>query len=123
MLCAAVPKRSLAIAKELATLATNIPVAFDGSIFLRVDEERVDVIKVCCAIRCVGRFKQLIAGSPQALIIGPADTPYSNGCFLFDIFLPSKLVAARWTKLSRNNLADRAFTLTATTHHRPRSRR
>ena len=41
-----VPKRSLAIAKELATLATNIPVAFDGSIFLRVDEERVDVIKV-----------------------------------------------------------------------------
>lgn len=44
------PKRSLAIAKELATLATNIPVAFDGSIFLRVDEERVDVIKVGLAL-------------------------------------------------------------------------
>ncbi|CDZ96453.1 Ubiquitin-conjugating enzyme [Phaffia rhodozyma] len=63
-----IPKRSLAIAKELAVLSTNLPVAFDGSIFLRVDETRVDLVK--------------------ALIIGPADTPYANGCFLFDIFLP-----------------------------------
>ena len=22
------------------------------------------------------------------MIIGPSDTPYANGCFLFDIFLP-----------------------------------
>ena len=57
-----VPKRSLAIAKELAVLTTNLPVGFDGSIFLRVDESRVDVIK--------------------ALIIGPADTPYANGTSL-----------------------------------------
>lgn len=27
-------------------LTTNLPVGFDGSIFLRVDESRVDVIKV-----------------------------------------------------------------------------
>lgn len=25
----------------------------------------------------------------RALIIGPAETPYANGCFIFDIFLPS----------------------------------
>ncbi|KIY49167.1 hypothetical protein FISHEDRAFT_65234 [Fistulina hepatica ATCC 64428] len=56
------PKRQLAIAKELATLTTNLPVAWDSSIFLRVDETRVDVIK--------------------ALITGPEGTP-----FLFDIFL------------------------------------
>jgi len=62
-----IPKRSLAIAKELAVLTTNLPVAWDSSIFLRVDETRVDVIK--------------------ALIIGPEGTPYQNGCFLFDIFL------------------------------------
>ncbi|VDB85365.1 unnamed protein product [Peniophora sp. CBMAI 1063] len=62
-----IPKRSLAIAKELAVLTTNLPVAWDSSIFLRVDETRVDVIK--------------------ALIIGPQDTPYQNGCYLFDIFL------------------------------------
>ncbi|KAI0307244.1 hypothetical protein B0F90DRAFT_1807893 [Multifurca ochricompacta] len=57
-----IPKRSLAIAKELAVLTTNLPVAWDSSIFLRVDETRVDIIK--------------------ALIIGPEGTP-----FLFDIFL------------------------------------
>ncbi|KAF4602410.1 hypothetical protein EYR40_005617 [Pleurotus pulmonarius] len=59
-----IPKRSLAIAKELAILTTNLPVAWDSSIFLRVDESRVDVIK--------------------ALITGPEGTPY-----LFDIFLGS----------------------------------
>ncbi|KAK0468344.1 uncharacterized protein EV420DRAFT_1503974 [Desarmillaria tabescens] len=57
-----IPKRSLAIAKELAILTANLPVAWDSSIFLRVDETRVDVIK--------------------ALITGPEGTP-----FLFDIFL------------------------------------
>jgi len=66
-----IPKRSLAIAKEvgfltgiqrlladmlqLAILSTNLPVAWDSSIFLRVDETRVDVIK--------------------ALITGPEGTP------------------------------------------------
>ncbi|KAG7449236.1 uncharacterized protein BT62DRAFT_964259 [Guyanagaster necrorhizus] len=62
-----IPKRSLAIAKELAILTANLPVAWDSSIFLRVDETRVDIIKV--------------------LITGPEGTPYYNGCFLFDIFL------------------------------------
>jgi len=62
-----IPKRSVAIAKELAILTTNLPVAWDSSIFLRVDETRVDVIK--------------------CLITGPEGTPYHNGCFLFDIFL------------------------------------
>ncbi|KAF8897511.1 hypothetical protein BD779DRAFT_1491261 [Infundibulicybe gibba] len=62
-----IPKRSLAIAKELAILTTNLPIAWDSSIFLRVDETRVDVIK--------------------ALITGPEGTPYYNGCYLFDIFL------------------------------------
>jgi len=62
-----IPKRSLAIAKELAVLTTNLPIAWDSSIFLRVDESRVDIIK--------------------ALIVGPAGTPYQNGCYLFDIFL------------------------------------
>ncbi|KAF5393669.1 hypothetical protein D9757_000044 [Collybiopsis confluens] len=64
---ASIPKRSVAIAKELAILTTNLPVAWDSSIFLRVDDTRVDVIK--------------------CLITGPEGTPYHNGCFLFDIFL------------------------------------
>ncbi|KIY34108.1 ubiquitin-conjugating enzyme family protein [Cryptococcus gattii E566] len=62
------PKRSLAIAKELAILTTSLPVAWHSSVFLRVDEARLDVLK--------------------AMIIGPEGTPYENGCLLFDIFLP-----------------------------------
>jgi len=54
---------------QLAVLTTNLPVAWDSSVFLRVDETRVDVIK--------------------ALITGPEGTPYYNGCFCFDIFLGS----------------------------------
>ncbi|CCA72505.1 hypothetical protein PIIN_06442 [Serendipita indica DSM 11827] len=61
------PKRSLAIARELAVLTTNLPVSWNSSVFLRVDESRVDIIK--------------------ALITGPDGTPYENGCYLFDIFL------------------------------------
>lgn len=49
------PKRSLAIARELAVLTTNLPVSWDSSVFLRVDESRVDIIK--------------------ALITGPDGTP------------------------------------------------
>lgn len=51
-----IPKRSLAIARELAVLTTNLPVAWDSSVFLRVDESRVDIIK--------------------ALITGPKGTPF-----------------------------------------------
>ncbi|KAF8913873.1 hypothetical protein CPB84DRAFT_1669268 [Gymnopilus junonius] len=64
-----IPKRSLAIAKELAILTTNLPVSWGSSIFLRVDETRVDIIK--------------------ALITGPEGTPsvFQSVTFLFDIFL------------------------------------
>ena len=54
--------------KELSTMATNLPVTWESGIFLRVDEERNEALK--------------------ALIIGPAGTPYENGCFVFDIYLP-----------------------------------
>ena len=56
--------------KELSTMATNLPVSWDSGVFLRVDENRNEVLK--------------------ALIIGPAGTPYENGCFLFDIHLPAQ---------------------------------
>lgn len=56
------PKRSLAIARELAVLTTNLPVAWDSSVFLRVDESRVDIIK--------------------ALITGPEGTPYVSLSFM-----------------------------------------
>lgn len=52
------------LAKELAVLSTALP----AGIYLRVDEERIDVLK--------------------CLITGPEGTPYSNGLFEFDILIP-----------------------------------
>jgi baculoviral IAP repeat-containing protein 6 len=57
------------IAKEQATLRTNVPLADSTSCWVRVDESRCDVLKV--------------------MISGPEGTPYENGLFLFDVFLPS----------------------------------
>ncbi|MCO5589321.1 hypothetical protein L7F22_043287 [Adiantum nelumboides] len=45
---------------------TRLPLEWDSSILLRMDEQ-MDVLR--------------------ALIIGPKDTPYKNGAFLFDILL------------------------------------
>jgi len=56
------------IVKECTMMATSLPISLSSSIFVRADEERMDVLK--------------------ALIVGPMGTPYSIGCFQFDIFLP-----------------------------------
>ncbi len=55
--------------QELGTLTNGMPLYFGSSVFLRVDDERMDVMK--------------------ALITGPDGTPYSNGCFQFDIYCPN----------------------------------
>lgn len=60
--------RMTRIASEITSLSTNLPVEAGSSIFVRVDEDRPDVIK--------------------ALIVGPEGTPYENGMFEFDILLP-----------------------------------
>lgn len=61
--------RMARIAKEISSLMATLPVEYGSSIFVRADEDRIDVMK--------------------ALIIGPEGTPYENGCFEFDILLPS----------------------------------
>lgn len=48
--------RAVRISKEVSSLATSLPVQPDSSIFLRVDEDRYDVMR--------------------AMITGPTDTPY-----------------------------------------------
>ncbi|KAJ1481947.1 ubiquitin-conjugating enzyme/RWD-like protein [Baffinella frigidus] len=60
--------RMARIATEMASLAKDLPVEYGSSIFVRVDEDRPDVIK--------------------ALITGPEDTPYETGLFEFDMLLP-----------------------------------
>lgn len=51
--------RAVRISQEVSSLATSLPVQPDSSIFLRVDEDRYDVMR--------------------ALITGPKDTPYEVG--------------------------------------------
>lgn len=48
----------------------QLPIDFDASIFLRVDENNPMIIK--------------------ALITGPNDTPYENGCYIFDLYVSPK---------------------------------
>uniref|UniRef100_A0A3Q3GHE9 UBC core domain-containing protein n=1 Tax=Labrus bergylta TaxID=56723 RepID=A0A3Q3GHE9_9LABR len=60
--------RSRRLAQEAVTLSTSLPLSSFSSVFVRCDEERLDIMKV--------------------LITGPADTPYANGCFEFDVYFP-----------------------------------
>jgi len=57
------------IAQELTSLAISLPLNLCSAIFLRTDDDKLTLMK--------------------ALITGPEDTPYSGGCFQFDIFFPS----------------------------------
>ena len=59
-------KKMIRLAQELADLSNGLPAEHTNSIFVRVDKERVDMIK--------------------AMICGAVNTPYAHGCFEFDIF-------------------------------------
>ncbi|XP_041353670.1 baculoviral IAP repeat-containing protein 6-like isoform X2 [Gigantopelta aegis] len=62
------PSRTRRLAQEAVTLSTSLPLSASSSVFVRCDEERLDIMKV--------------------LITGPSDTPYANGCFEFDVYFP-----------------------------------
>jgi ubiquitin-protein ligase len=56
------------VATEVASLSSSLPLYWSSTIVLRVDEDRYDFL--------------------QAMITGPDGSPYSCGCFIFDIYLP-----------------------------------
>eukprot|EP00929_Paragymnodinium_shiwhaense_P119172 TRINITY_DN91050_c0_g1_i1.p1 TRINITY_DN91050_c0_g1~~TRINITY_DN91050_c0_g1_i1.p1 ORF type:complete len:1072 (-),score=296.13 TRINITY_DN91050_c0_g1_i1:111-3326(-) len=60
--------RTLRLAKEMAGLLHMLPLCASSSVFVRVDEARQQLWRV--------------------LITGPDDTPYSGGCFIFDVYFP-----------------------------------
>jgi len=60
--------RILRLAQETGALPNSLPLNSSSSVFVKLDSDRIDVI--------------------SALITGPSGTPYSNGCFNFDIFFP-----------------------------------
>ncbi|XP_062589719.1 uncharacterized protein LOC134251344 [Saccostrea cucullata] len=61
-------KQVLRIAQELSSLSTSLPLELSSSIFVRTDDDKLTLMK--------------------ALITGPEGTPYSGGCFIFDIHFP-----------------------------------
>jgi ubiquitin-protein ligase len=62
-------KQVRSLFKELTSYKTTLPVEYGSSIFVRAVESRLDTLR--------------------AVILGPDDTPYANGVFVFDISLPS----------------------------------
>lgn len=64
------PKKVLiTIMTELISLKDNLPISRNSSIFVKTDVSNI--------------------GKMRALIIGPKNTPYENGCFIFDIYIPA----------------------------------
>jgi len=55
------------LAQEIADLSNSLPFEHTNAIFVRVDKERVDMMK--------------------AIIMGASDTPYAHGAFEYDLFL------------------------------------
>jgi baculoviral IAP repeat-containing protein 6 len=64
------PAKMTRIAHEMASLSTGLPLHWSSSVFLRVSDSRLDVLR--------------------ALISGPQGTPYEDGLFLFDVYCPSE---------------------------------
>jgi len=58
------------VAQEVSSLATSLPLDFSSAIFIRSDDEKATLLR--------------------AIITGPEETPYTGGCYLFDIYFPPK---------------------------------
>ena len=61
------PQLARNLFKELTSYKSVLPVEYGSSIFVRALEDRLDLCRV--------------------LIMGPDDTPYANGCYIFDVHL------------------------------------
>lgn len=62
-------KRIRRLAQESASLLNSLPLSLSSSVFVCVADERLDIMKI--------------------LLTGPSDTPYSGGCFEFDVYFPT----------------------------------
>lgn len=92
------PARIKRLAQETVTLHTSLPCSYSSSVFVRYDTDRLDVMKVsfffCFHPLCQLFFVRILTVFrvfrylTQVLIIGPAETPYENGCFEFDVYFP-----------------------------------
>jgi len=63
------PQLARNLFKELTSYKSALPIEYGSSIFVRAVEDRLDLCRV--------------------LIMGPDDTPYANGCYIFDVQITS----------------------------------
>lgn len=110
----AVSDRLRTIMKEVSTLPGQLPLAWESSILVAVDEERMDVLRCArvlraCVFWCSPCIMQQLPGGScagaawlhadlvplasladrrSAVITAPPDTPYACGAWAFDVFLP-----------------------------------
>jgi ubiquitin-protein ligase len=63
------PQKAARFSKELSVISKHLPCEAEGSAFVIIDENRMDLM--------------------QALISGTLETPYAHGLYLFDIAFPS----------------------------------
>ena len=86
------PGRARRLTQEVSALATSLPLSSSSSVFVRCDENRLDVMKVSCSefgeTNTHTHTLSLSLSLLQVLITGPSDTPYANGCFEFDVLFP-----------------------------------
>ena len=61
-------EKLIRLAQELADLSNSLPAEYTNAIFIRVDDERIDYMKV--------------------IIMGACNTPYAHGAFEYDIYCP-----------------------------------
>lgn len=58
------------LTKEIGSLKVDLPLNESSSVFVRVEETNITLWRV--------------------MITGPSDTPYANGCFVFDVYFPEQ---------------------------------
>jgi hypothetical protein len=58
------------VMKSVAMLENNLPINWETSVHVAIDEDRQDVMRV--------------------LVLPNQDTPYANGAFIFDMWLPDR---------------------------------
>lgn len=96
------PARVKRLAQETVTLSTSLPLSYSSSVYVRCDADRLDIMKVFFQFPAIFFCEENFSSGKtlchihdlsclivsQVLITGPADTPYANGCFEFDVYFP-----------------------------------
>ena len=83
-------------------MQVSLPLNPISSVFLLTDDERIDIMQVCypssslslsLSLSLVFHSQDLdLSDKPfnslQGMIVGPTETPYAGGCFIFDLYCP-----------------------------------